>query len=300
MKRREFVASGVGAALWATGWPKRTPISRAHIRLGYAAITWGGNDARAIDDIAALGFRGIQLRQSAVTTWSDRPGELKQLLADRKLTLVALSSGDVSLDPASEPDILAQHTRHARFVRDVGGRYLQVIDQRPSGRDPVPDDFKRMGRLLTEIGRRSADLGIPLGYHNHMGALGQSPGEVTRVLDAADPRYVRLELDIAHFQQAGGDPAQAIRQHAGRLLFLHIKDLESPIPGGAPDSYRFVELGRGKVDVTAVFAALDDVAFDGWAVIELDAVPDATRTPKESGAIARRYLEAAGRWNDAS
>jgi len=296
MKRREFLASGVGATLWATGRPKRTRISRAHIRLGYAAITWGGNDARAIDDIAALGFRGIQLRQSAVTTWGDRPGELKQLLADRKLTLVALSSGDVSLDPASEHDILAQHTRHARFVR----RYLQVIDQRPSGRAPAPDDFKRMGRLLTEIGRRSADMGIPLGYHNHMGALGQSPDEVTRVLDAADSRYVRLELDIAHFQQAGGDPAQAIRQHAGRLLFLHIKDLESPIPGGARDSYRFVELGRGKVDVKGVFAALDDVAFDGWAVVELDAVPDTTRTPKESGAIARRYLEASGRWNDAS
>ena len=303
MKRRDFLASGVGAALWATRWPPptRTRIRGAHLRFGYAAITWGGNDARAIDDIAALGFRGIQLRQSAVTTWGDRPGELKQLLADRKLTLVALSSGDVSLDPAREQDILAQHTRHARFVRDVGGRYLQVIDQRPPpGRDPTPDDFKRMGRLLTEIGRRSADMGIPLGYHNHMGALGQSPDEVTRVLDAADPRYVRLELDIAHFQQAGGDPAQAIRQHAGRLLFLHIKDLESPIPGGAPDSYRFVELGRGKVDVKGVFAALDDVAFDGWAVIELDAVPDTTRTPKESGAIARRYLEAAGRWNDAS
>jgi len=132
MKRREFLASGVGAALWATGWPKGTRISRAHIRFGYAAITWGGNDARAIDDIAALGFRGIQLRQSAVTTWGDRPGELKQLLADRKLTLVALSSGDVSLDPAREHDILALHTRHARFVRDVGGRYLQVIDQRPA------------------------------------------------------------------------------------------------------------------------------------------------------------------------
>ena len=36
------------------------------------------------------------------------------------------------------------------------------------------------------------------------------------------------------------------------------------------------------------------------AQVELDAVPDTTRTPKESGAIARRYLEASGRWNDAS
>ncbi len=285
MERREFLAIGLGAAAWPF-------LPRARLRFGYAAITWGGNDRQAIADIAALGFRGIQLRQSAVTTWGDRPAELKQLLAEHHLTLVALSSGDVSLDPAAEQATLAQHARNARFVRDVGGRYLQVIDTRPAGREPAPDDFRRMGRLLTEIGRRSAELGIPLGYHNHMGALGQSPGEVARVLDAADPRFVRLELDTGHYQQAGGDPAEAVRQHAGRLLFLHIKDLDA--------SDRFVELGRGRVDFPAVFAALDAIRFDGWGVVELDSVPDAARTPKESGAIARRYLEAEGRWNDAS
>ena len=290
MKRREFVATSLGIAATAGAW--RFHTVRARIRFGYAAITWGGNDRHAIDDIAALGFRGIQLRQPAVTTWGNRPAELKQLLDGRKLTLVALSSGDVSLDPAAEQQTLAQHARNAQFVRDVGGRYLQVIDQRPRDRDPVAEDFRHMGRLLTEIGRRSADLGIPLGYHNHMGALGQSPDEVARVLDAADPKFVRLELDTGHYQQAGGDPAEAIRQHHDRLLFLHLKDLDA--------SNRFVELGRGRVDFKAVFAALDAIGFDGWGVVELDSVPDAARTPKQSGAIARHYLETEGRWNDAS
>ena len=289
MKRREFVAAGLSLVA-ASAWD--SPHSRARLRFGYAAITWGGNDRQAIEDIAALGFRGIQVRQSAVATWGKRPAELEQLLAEHKLMLVALSSGDVSLDPADEKDMLMQHARNARFVRDVGGRYLQVIDERPKGREPTSDDFRRMGRLLTEIGKRSADLGIPLGYHNHMGALGQSPEEVARVLDAADPKFVRLELDTGHYRQAGGDPAQAIRQHADRLLFLHIKDLDT--------SNRFVELGRGIVDWKAVFAALDAIAFDGWGVVELDAVPDNARTPKESGAIARRYLEAEGRWNGAT
>src|SRR5205807_5622049 len=43
-----------------------TPISGApaEIKVGYAAITWGGNDQRAIEDIAALGFSGIQLRSN--------------------------------------------------------------------------------------------------------------------------------------------------------------------------------------------------------------------------------------------
>lgn len=292
MNRREFLASGLSAATWAAGWRVPRETQHALLRFGYAAITWGGNDRQAIDDIAALGFRGIQLRQSALDSWGNRPAELKELLAERRLKLVALSSGNVSLDPATEQETLAQHVRHARFVRDVGGRYLQVLDERPPGRDPAPDDYRRLGRLLTELGKRTADLGIPLGYHNHMGALGESPEQVARILDAADPRFVRLELDTAHYQHAGGNPAEAVRRYAGRLLFLHLKDLDA--------AHRFVELGRGHVDFGAVFAALDATEFYGWAVVELDSVPDPGRTPKDAGAISRRYLEAQGRWNDAS
>jgi inosose dehydratase len=290
MKRRDFLASGLSALAGAAAW-RPSLLAAARIRFGYAAITWNGNDRQAIDDIAALGFHGIQLRQSAFDTWGERPAELKDLLAQKNLVLVALSSGNVSLDPAVEKETLAQHALHARFVRDVAGRYLQVIDERPRGAVPVADDYKRLGRLLTEIGRRSSDLGIPLGYHHHMGALGQSPDEVARVLDAADPRFVRLLLDTAHYQQAGGDPAEAVRRHAGRLLYLHLKDLAGE---------RFVEMGRGRVDFKAVFAALDTIGFDGWGVVELDSVPDSGGTPKGSGAISRRYLETLNRWNDAS
>jgi inosose dehydratase len=286
MRRREFVAGLGGAAAGMVVWPRFGAAAR--VRFGYAAITWNGNDRQAIDDIAALGFHGIQLRQPAFDMWSERPSELKELLAQKGLVFVALSSGDVPLDPAKAQDAIALHAKHAQFVRDAGGRYLQVIDTRPQGRAPTADDFTQMGRLLTEIGRRTNDLGIPLGYHNHMGALGQSPDEVARVLDAADARYVRLLLDIAHYQQAGGDPAAAIRAHADRLLFLHIKDLKGD---------RFVELGRGSVNLDAVFGALDAINFDGWGMVELDSVTDPAETPKESGAIARRYLEGAKRWN---
>lgn len=287
MKRREFVRGAIGATLTVRGWPGLAgPAAASPIRFGYAALTWGGNDPQAIEDITALGFRGIQLRASAVARWGGAPEELRDLLAARGLTLVALSSGLVRLDPARTADDLALHLRHARFLRDAGGLYLQVVDERPVGRSPSPDDFRRMGRLLTEIGRRTADLGIPLGYHNHMGNLGQAPDEVRRVLESADPRFVKLELDIAHYRQAGGDPAEAVRRYADRLLFLHIKDVESPVVGGGPDSYRFVELGRGRVNLPAVFAALAEVRFTGWAVVELDR----SETPRESGAISRKYL----------
>jgi inosose dehydratase len=146
--------------------------------------------------------------------------------------------------------------------------------------------------VLTEIGKRANDLGIPVGYHNHMGSLGEAPDEVDRIMDAADPGYIKLELDIAHYQQGGGDPVKAIRKYRDRLLFLHIKDVESlPTSDTRGRAYRFVELGKGRVDLKSVFAALKEVNFGGWAVIELDAVPDKSMTPKECAQVSKKYLE---------
>ena len=289
MKRRDFLKSCVSVALLPA--PRSLLPLRARIRFGYAAITWGGNDREAIDDISALGYRGIQLRASAVTRWGDRPAELKRLLAERRLELVALSSGNLAFDPAMASESLKQHVRHARFVRDVGGRYLQVLEERPADHHAVPDDYRYLGRLLSDLGKRTADLGVPLVYHNHMGAFGESPDDVARILDAADPSVVHFLLDTAHYRQAGGDPASAIRRHGSRIRLLHLKDLAGD---------RFVELGRGTIDFRSVFAALDQIDFDGWGIVELDSVPDNARSPKESGAIARRYLEDLNRWNGAS
>src|SRR6266550_2756186 len=265
----------------------------AMIRFGYAAITWGGDDARAIKEISEIGFPGIQLRSNILKDYGERPKALRDLLDQYHLEMVALSSGGVGIAAGTEDSEIAKHVSNAKFVHDVGGDYLQLTDSaRPKDRKPEAADFKQLGRLLTEIGKRSTDLGVPVGYHNHMNSLGEAPAEVDRIMEVADPRYIKLELDIAHYQQGGGDPAKAIRQYHDRLLFLHIKDVESL---GTSDErgrpYRWVELGRGRVDLPAVFSALKEVKFRGWAVIELDSVPDKSRTPKECAQINKKYVE---------
>lgn len=266
------------------------PPGPSEIRYGYAAITWGGNDRQAIDDVSALGFRGIQIRSNAVDEFSSTQA-LRDLLQKHNLTFVALSSGGVNIDGV-QADELAKHAAHAKFLHDAGGLYLQVTDDRPKNRAITSADYKRLGNLLTEIGKRTADLGVPLGYHNHMGSLGERPEEVDQILEATDPRYAKLELDVAHYFQGGGDPVKCIEKYSDHLLFLHIKDVEK-LPGATDPrkSYRFVELGRGQVDLPAIFRALRKVNYRGWAIVELDDVPDKSRTPKECAAISKKYLE---------
>lgn len=313
LSRREFVAGLSALTAAAAASPLRTwafraseqlyppmdlsyfdtPISpgSAEIRIGYAAITWDKNDRQAIEDISALGFRGIQLRENCIEEFGSAAA-LRKLLDQHRLRMVALSSGSVEIDPAVEQEMIRKHVANATFVHDAGGLYLQVTDKRPTGRAITPADYKRLGQLLTEIGKRTADLGVTLGYHNHMGTLGQTPEAVDQILDAADPRYAKLLLDVAHYYQGGGDPAKAIEKYSDRLLFLHLKDVvELPQSTDPKHTYQWVELGRGRVDLPAVADALRKIHFRGWGIVELDSEPDKTRTPKESAAISKRYLE---------
>jgi inosose dehydratase len=305
--RREFLAAAafscVGSGFSRT-FPGRTVNAAATMQLGYAGITWGNNVTQAIEDIAAVGFRGIQLRagDGTVDRYGANPAALRELLDRHRLAFAVLSSGNLSIDPAREREMLATHLAHAKFLRDAGGRYLQIIDERPKGRAVTADDYRRLGRLLTELGRRTMDLGVTVAYHHHMNSTGEKPHEIAAVLDAADRKHVRLLFDVAHYQQGGGDPVAAIRQYKDWIEVVHLKDVRPSGSGGSGGSggadgsggsgagYQFVELGRGRVDLPGVFAALRDISFDKWAVVELDRVPDPGRTPKESAEMNKKYL----------
>ena len=63
------------------------------------------------------------------------------------------------------------------------------------------------------------------------------------------------------------------------------------VNGAPPRPYQFVELGRGTVNLKGVVAALDQINYQGWAIIELDAVPDPSRTPKDCAMISREYAQ---------
>lgn len=272
------------------------PVHRGAVSLqvGCAAITWNGNDGEAIRQIAALEYPGIQLRANVIQEHPD-PKTLAAALAEHKLTLVALSSGGCSLDPAKEKETLDLHAAHAKYLHDAQGKYLQVIGAGTyqKGQTWSAADYKRQGALLTEIGKRAAEYGIETGFHNHMGTIGQTPEATDAILAAADPKYVKLELDVAHYLQGGGDPAAAVRKYGRRLLFLHLKDVMPS--SSAHDEYQFVELGQGRVDFKALMAALEQTHFRGWGVVELDGErPGATRTPEESARMSKQYLEKLG------
>jgi inosose dehydratase len=258
------------------------------IKIGFSAIAWHDQDTQAINDLSTLGIPGIQLRANVLTEIPD-PHALRDMLAQHHLTFVALSSGTAPLDPQLRQTTIDTHMKNAKYLHEAGGNYLQIVPAGSKGGSFSAEDAKYEGQFLTEIGKRVADLGHQMSVHNHMGTISQTPQGLGAILHAADPKYVKLELDTAHYLQGGGDPAAAVRKYSKRLLFLHLKDVkDAPTKGG----YEFVELGRGRLDFPAVFEALKLANFHGWGIVELDGEHvGAVRAPIESAKISKSYLE---------
>lgn len=257
------------------------------MKIGYAAITWGGKDDLAIQEISEVGFKGIQLRASAFDAYGTRPAALRDLLAKHRLTFAVMSSGNLKYSPADRGAQMALHLSHAEFVRDAGGQFLQVIDEKPKGRPVGPEDYQQLAQMLTRLGERTAKLGVPLVYHHHMNSTGERPEAIEAILEQISAQSAGLLFDIAHYQQGGGDPVAFIRRYGKAIKVVHLKDVR---PIATPPGYQFVELGRGRVDVKGCVAALRESGFAGWAIVELDRVVDAGGSPKASAEANREYV----------
>jgi inosose dehydratase len=257
------------------------------VRVGYAAITWGGDDPRAVEEIAAVGFKGIQLRASAFDRWGATPEALRALLAKHGLTFAVLSSGNFKYQPGDVTAQMELHLSHAKFVRDSGGQMLQVIDEKPKDRAVTPDDYKRLADLMNRLGAKTQEMGVPLVYHHHLNSTGEPPEAIEAIMRQASADSVGLLFDIAHYQQGGGDPVKAIGRYGKAIKVVHLKDVR---PIEAAPGYQWVELGRGRVDVKGCVAALKAANFGGWAIVELDRVVDPGGTPIASAQANRSFV----------
>lgn len=300
LDRRQFtVGLGAGALASLVARAEAADAKKKNafpgIKLGYAAITWGDERVRqAITDISELGYPGIQLRRNITTAWKS-PEELKADLAKAKLAFACVSGGGPLADPAKRAEEVEKFVSLVKFAAAAGAETVQATSPNRKDRPTIEKaELEAFADTLTEIGKRTADLGVPLVFHPHMNQIGETPDEVAVIMKRADAKAVKLMLDVGHWAAAGGDPVKAVREYGKRLTILHVKDVADRAPDAADKKkYRFVELGQGKVDFKGTFAALKAIKFKGWAVVELDTVPEG-RNPKDAAAANKTFLEALG------
>lgn len=115
---------------------------------------------------------------------------------------------------------------------------------------PDPQALPLLDKLVKEYD-------IKLAIHNHGPGDKHfpSPFDVMKAVEKLDQR-VGLCIDVGHTAKCEVDPADAIRQCAGRLYDVHLKDVKDPNQRG-PE----VELGRGDLDVRGILHALVEMRY---------------------------------------
>lgn len=117
------------------------------------------------------------------------------------------------------------------------------------------------------LGEAAHKAGIRFCYHNHDHEfLREIDGKPAwdRLLDAFDPDFVHLELDVAWVQAGGRDPVETIHQYKDRIALLHLKDYIDSDQRGS-----FCALGAGVVDIPGSVRAGTKIGVP-WAFIEQD------------------------------
>lgn len=149
--------------------------------------------------------------------------------------------------------------------------------------DAVVDQLGRVAEAFTAEGVRAC-------LHPHVGSWVETEHETRAVLDATAPEVLAFGPDTGHLFWAGMDPAAMVRDYAGRVVAVHLKDVHESVASRArltgtdygTTTVRdrlWTEPGRGDVPIDRFLQALPP-GFTGWHIVEVD-VPDGG-TPFES------------------
>jgi len=206
---------------------------------------------------------------------------------------VEFGSGHFALDSSSEEiwemlkkvrrlDIAMSGHGVNRFTKDheANRRIFEFANRagiRNLSADPDPDAFDSLDKLVAEYGSRIA-------IHNH--GPGHRYGKISECQKALAGRHpwIGMCADLGHFIRSGEDPIEAINTFEGRLYGIHLKDFAEPKADA-----KGVILGKGRLDVAAVFRALRRTRFpaDGALSLEYE------ENPKDPMDEIRACLQAA-------
>jgi inosose dehydratase len=138
---------------------------------------------------------------------------------------------------------------------------------------------------LDRLGAAAAEKGVLGVLHPHVGTMVETRRDVDRVLAGSQ---LKLCLDTGHLLIGGTDPLQLAREVPDRIAHAHLKDVDAAIAArvqageltytdGVRDGM-YTPLGAGDIDIAGIVTALRGNGFDGWFVMEQDAVLDGEPT----------------------
>lgn len=272
-------------------------------RLAAAPISWGVCEvpgwglqlppSRVLAEMASLGLSATELGPVGYLPLD--PSALRAQLAEHGLGLVG---GFVPL-VLHEPSLDGARLRAEEVAATMAAAGADVfvgalvMDEEWGAPAPLADaEFARLVEHLAAIEALVRDHGLTFALHPHAGTLVETAADVERLLAATDVGWC---LDTGHLLIGGCDPVAFARDHADRVVHVHIKDVDAGVAAryrageltlmGATQAGLFRPLGQGDAGIAEVLASLDDHGYERWLVLEQDTALTGEEPPVGTGPV---------------
>lgn len=245
-----------------------------HLAAHTFGFTWHTDAEAAFENIAAAGFKQVQLMAAPphFDPWRIDPARAKRLraiLERNGMTLLAadLASSDINLASAS-PDVTAfaidAYSRTIAHCADLGAKWVCIGSGRrhallARANSELMESFRpAFNAIVEEAGRR----GIGVILENHPQGLLADAETIDQFLHKEGYNQVPVIYDVANAFAIGENPVHGLRVLANRLGLVHLSDSPSA-------QWRHDPIGSGDIDFAKVHQCLVDLQYTGTAVLEI-------------------------------
>ena len=293
-----------------------------NLQIGTAPCSWGvefpEDDGqvpwkRCLREIAEAGYEWTELGPYGYIP-SD-PDALREVLAEQGLRVCSAFVMRPFEDSGSWGAIEEEVRRAAELLAGVEAPHIVLIDDtyfdRQNGEQLSPADLDDadFARLIEGVERTASivrdEFGVQAVFHPHAETHVRSEAQIEEYLRLADLDVAPLAFDTGHHAYCGGDPVAFFRKHHQHIRYLHLKSIDGAILEKArADGVDFmetvlrkvfVEPAVGTVDFEGFREALEEVDFQGFAVVEQDMYPVASLDdPLPIAARTREWLRGQG------
>ncbi|WEZ84460.1 sugar phosphate isomerase/epimerase [Rhizobium sp. 32-5/1] len=246
-------------------------MKSTELKIGCQTFTWemlgnawkGGPDD-LLRAIAEGGYSGIEITDTMIGEYADKPEAFVRSLGDAGLTLVSFAFGSQSGFTLPEQIAADMETtrRWVDFAANFPGALVSMGSATVVSDGPRTDKFA----VAAECYNRSMEIGkaagVTVAVHpsSHHNTLLLTRADYDALFALLEPQ-VGWVPDTGHILRGGQTMADTLAAFYDRIRYVHLKDVDA--------SGTWTMLGEGACDVPAVIAAVRQAPlFNGWIVVE--------------------------------
>jgi inosose dehydratase len=226
---------------------------------------WSGSPDDLLSAISAGGYSGIEITDTMIGRYSDKPADFAKALSNSGLQLVSFAFGSKSGFTLADEiaNDLAVTQRWIDFAAQFPGALVSIGSATVVSEEPREDKFAIAAEFYNRAGALGRASGVDVAVHpsSHHNTLLFDRADYDRIFALLDASLVGWVPDTGHILRGHDDINDTLRTYQDRIRYLHLKDVDA--------MGEWAMLGKGVLDTPDV---IDIVAqaphFNGWLVLE--------------------------------